>query len=162
MTSDVSKSEDQANWKDFFSGMGQRIAHSGRCLKNPAYIGKVVKAAFATIGMMAVTVGLLGMVAVTRGRAVILDAVALIGIGVSIPAWRGVNRQWKEAGDLSQKIWDKSFPPSKSAPPMPKMLPSVFLFGKRPSAKVAFAGEREPSAVPEAVKNTPPPLAGPK
>lgn len=149
MTPDASqKPEEQANWSDFFKGFGRRLAHTWHCLKNPAYVGKIAKATLSSLGMATVTLTLVGVVVATKGRALALDAVALVGLGVTIPAWRGVGRQWEEAGKLSQKIWDASFPASKPPPPMPAMLPGVLLFGSKPSVKSAFAATGDKPADP--------------
>ena len=164
MTPDTpQKPEEQASWSDFFKGFGQRMAHTWHCLKNPAYVGRVAKASLSTAGMTVATLALVGIVVATKGRALALDVVALAGLGMTVPGWRGVGRQWEAAGELSQKIWDRSFPASTPAPPMPKMLPGVFLFGSKPSAKSAFAATGEKPQTPSSpvVKAPSPPQPPP-
>lgn len=148
MISNVQKQEEQASWKDFFSGLGRRFAHTWHCLKNPPYVGKVIKATLGTLGMTAATALAVGASVFTRGRGI---PITLLGLAASVPGWRGVGRQWQAAGDLSRKIWDKSFPAEKPAPPMPKMLPSFVLFGKKNAVKSAFSDAKaKPDPIPEA------------
>ncbi len=141
MNKEPSKEADvNASWGDFFSGLGKRIAHSFRCLKNPAYVGKVFKASLGTLGMTAATATGVGIAVATKGRVPIVDIALVAGAFATVPGWKGVGQQWKETGDLSQKIWDSSFPPEQPPPQMPRMLPTIMLFGgEAPSLKSTFS-----------------------
>lgn len=136
MNQDAPLPEKETTWKDLFYGAGRKIKHIGQCLKRPAFVGKLIKATLVSTAIAATALLVVAGIVITKGRALPLDVIALGGALASGRVLKSVGRMWGDVGMESQKIWDRSFPENRPAPPMPRILPIGLSFKRtRPVAE---------------------------